>query len=516
MWFYRLLPWMWDAYLPGRGDPFEALWQIEFWRHALLTGEFQPVSLSAMYPLGMHHMTTAHIGISLILAPIALVTGSAVALNIGFIGGLVLCFLGARNFLRHFTASTLLAGIGATIFTFALGRTFHIHFHINIAFASAFGVWMADLLLRLRQAERRRQAWGYAICSGVLWGAAIVCQPYSLFLCGVLFLLLGNERRAWRYAPVIALSALLISAPLLIGMLQGTAHISSLGPSLFEVAYFGSAPANYLGWGDLSPWQFLKDLTRSWRRVVSEQHMQNWGALFLLLIAAGVITVWRFRYLRAHGRILLALLMTSLILSLGPLWQNPPSQFDILKQVNVHLWKLGSQLKPNLFTPATEDLAANSLPLPAIVPVILAPRYEYARVSAHYSMWAGLASIAIAMLFLNRLPRGWAVAIGCLWLLELLPAPQHPQVIPAQPHPADVWAADQKEKLSDDRAVFSPPGILYIYSHDLAGGLRSTSISGPFIAGYLRYMHPWIVFSSPDPLPEALTDPAHAAILRRA
>jgi hypothetical protein len=61
VWFYRIPPWMWATYMPyGAGDMLEALWQIDFWRRAVLTRELQPVITSAMYPLGMHVMTIAH------------------------------------------------------------------------------------------------------------------------------------------------------------------------------------------------------------------------------------------------------------------------------------------------------------------------------------------------------------------------------------------------------------------------------------------------------------------------
>ena len=247
VWFYRIPPWMWATHLPDRIDPLEALWQIDFWRNAVLTHEFQPVSVSAMYPLGLHQMTVAHAGVGFILLPISLIAGSAVALNAGWVSALILCFLGARYFLRHFTSSALLTSIGATVFTFALGRTVHINYHLHIAFASAFGVWMAGTLLHLRQRTGGHRARAYAICSGLLWGAAIIAQPYGLFLGSLLLLLLGKEWRAWKYTPIIGISALVVSGPFLFGLLQGTAYMSSLGPSLREIADLQYAPISFLG-----------------------------------------------------------------------------------------------------------------------------------------------------------------------------------------------------------------------------------------------------------------------------
>lgn len=513
VWFYRIPPWMWSTHLPQRGDPLEALWQIEFWRSTVLTGDFQIVSTSAMYPLGVHQMTIAHAGVGLLLLPFSLTFGSAVALNTGFVGGFILCFLGARHFLRQLTPSALLAGIGATIFTFALGRTLHAHGHLHVLLASTFGVWMAGLLLRLRQQITGQRVWAYAVCSGLLWGLAIIAQPYGLFWGALLIMLPGRERRAWLYAPVIVISALVISGPFLFGALQGSAYMSSPGPSLSQLVYFRMVPTSYVGWGVLSPWKFLTDLSRLWQQTLPEQRVQNWGLLTLLLATAAVVTVRRNR----HTRVMLVLLIVSIFLSLGPLWKDPPVSSNVIEKINTPLWQLGSQLKPDLFDARAESLKLSTLPLPAVGPVILVPRYEYARISRRYSIWVGLAAVGLAIVFLTCLPRKWAVAIGCLWMLELLPAPRHPQAIPTQPHPAHVWAAEQLRK-QDDRGVYSPPGMLYAYSHDLAGRLPGVSTFGSFPPGYMRYTDPWIQFSHfpVDPAAQALVEPAYTAILRRA
>ncbi|MDW8293333.1 MAG: hypothetical protein RML84_09610, partial [Anaerolineae bacterium] len=43
-WFYRVLPWQWGTHLHAYGDVVEALWQTEFWRRAVLSGDFNLVS----------------------------------------------------------------------------------------------------------------------------------------------------------------------------------------------------------------------------------------------------------------------------------------------------------------------------------------------------------------------------------------------------------------------------------------------------------------------------------------
>ncbi|MCS7060930.1 MAG: hypothetical protein RMN25_07155 [Anaerolineae bacterium] len=511
IWFYRTPPWMWTTHFPAYGDVLEAIWQTDFWRDAVLNRSFDPVSPVAMYPLGMHQMVLAHIGTGLLLLPISLATGSGVAVNIGFVGGLIVCFLGGRAFLKHFTDSPLLASIGATLLTFALGRTLHIHFHLNVALASTAGVWMAAMLMELRRRLGERRAWMWAIGSGICWGIAIIAQPYFVFLAVVLLLILGIQWRAWKYVPLIPVSALLTSGLFLLGVAQGTTYMASKGTSLQGLTAFSSVPGSYLGWSRLSVWKELANLTAPWRQNFSEADIQNWGVLAALLAIPGIILVWRSKSRRA----LILVLGVAAILSFGPLWRAP-LQSDLLKQLNESIWQIGAQLKPELFSEFSASLKNDSVPLPGMLPVMLLPRYEFARVAGRYSIWVGLAVVALGLITLNRLPKRWAIVIGCVWVIELLPIPRQPQLLPTQPHPAHEWAAQQVK--GQDWAVYSPPGMEYIYSHYLAGNLPGANVNGPFPPAHLRFTHPWITFrnTSIDPLAEALTDPAQAVILRRA
>ncbi len=199
VWFYRIPPWMWTTHIPGQmsgfGDVIEALWQIEFWRTAALTGQFDPISLAGMYPLGIHQFSIAHVGTGLLLLPVSLLVGSAAALNIGFVASHILCFAGARFFLKQYTSSELLAALGAIAFTFALGRTSNIYPHLHIALATAFIAWTAAMASRLRSAAPK-QAWKHSVFGGVAWGLGIIAQPYALFFGALPFLALGRQWRA--------------------------------------------------------------------------------------------------------------------------------------------------------------------------------------------------------------------------------------------------------------------------------------------------------------------------------
>lgn len=516
VWFYRIPPWMWATHMPPPPDPLEALWQIEFWRHAVLTADFDLVSVTAMYPLGLHQMTIAHSGTGLLLLPIALLVGSATALNVGFVGGQILCFVGARYFLKQLVASTSLTYIGAIVFTFALGRTVHTRIHLNMLLGSALSVWMAALLLRLGRQEHAHRARGLAIASGVLWGMAILAQAYALFHNLPLFVLLGRRWRAWKYLPLIGATALVVSGPFLYALFQGSAYMSFIGPSLASIVYFQSAPASFVGWGPFSNWRLLADWTAAWRQVLAEQHAQNWGVVAPALAVIGGIISWRAKWARS----LVILLLVSAVLAFGPLWESPPLVGrGAFASINESIWQVGRQLKPRLFSPRSESLKADTMPLPSMALLVFVPRYEFARVPGRYAIWFGLAVVALTVAALGRLPGRWGVAIGCLWLLELLPLPQAAHPVPTRPHPAHAWAAEWlRAQPRTDLGVYSPPGIISTYSHYLSGDLPGAITFGSFVAAHLRYTRPWITFAHipVDPPVEALADPSNAAILRRA
>jgi len=148
---------------------------------------------------------------------------------------------------------------------------------------------------------------------------------------------------------------------------------------------------------------------------------------------------------------------------------------------------------------------------------LLIPRLEYARVSGRFAIWAGLAALALGLLALRRLPAPTATFLACVWLIELLPRPLITRPAPTTAHPAHQWAAAQLAG-QQDRGIYSPSGIASVYSQRLAGELPATSTFGPFAPAYTRYTYPWILFAHTpyDPPDIALTEPAHARVLRRA
>lgn len=104
VWLYRVPPWMWSTHLPNPGDILEAVWQVGFWRTAVLSGKLDPVSFAAMWPIGTHISSVAHSGVGLLLLVFSIPFGSVAAVNIGFVTSYLLSFAGLKLLLQRFVS----------------------------------------------------------------------------------------------------------------------------------------------------------------------------------------------------------------------------------------------------------------------------------------------------------------------------------------------------------------------------------------------------------------------------
>ena len=504
IWFYRIPPWMWHDHLPSYGDPLEALWQIDFWRTVVLTQNFEPLHVSAAYPVGIHQLTVAHAGISLFLLPLSILFGSAVALNIGFLLSFIVSFFGSFLFVKSFSSLNIVSYSAACIFTFALGRTVHIYGHLNILWASALGTWMGVLFLRLRHQPSVK----LATVAGILWAMSIVSQPYMLFMGAILLTIMRIGVGMIKYIFIIFLTTFLLSTPFILSLYQAINFMNSLPPTIDKIIYYNADISSYVGWGPLSYWEPLRQLTKTLiqRDARLDPNVQTWGVLTIVLAVWGAIVL--FKVVRTNYALLVVLLISAL-LSLGPLWVNPPFAFTPLSQVGRSLWQLGVHLKPSVFNSDSEALMSDGWPLPAILPLALVPYFELARIPRRYAIWVGLIAVTLSALALSRLPRKAAVLICCLWIIELLPQPIRPRLIPTQPHPAHSWAA--RELAGSNSGIHISDRMVGVYSQHLAGRLPGTGFIGSFTPAHMRYLLPWRGFTE-----QALIQPEQAAILRRA
>lgn len=517
-WFYRVPPWLWFSHLPKYGDVVEALWQIEFWRNAVVRGELNPVSYAAMWPIGTHLFTIAHNGVALLLLPVALLFGSTFAVNFGFVASHVLSFAGSTLLLKQFTRSPLLASIGSIIATFALGRTVSTYWYLNVSLATALGPWLLWL------AHRTANSTGVvsrslAIFSGLIWGASIVAQPYYAFIFGIALLVVANKRLGYLIGSAIA--AALVAAPYLIMMRSGQNFMVTLPPNLENITFaLNGIPMqqaslySVVGWS-YSPWQESVRLTHELRRhAPGETHVQRWGILVWLFTLLGALVTIR-RRMRPLLTITV-LLLVALILSLGPFWINAPLPGGILTALNQPLWEIGSIFKPHLFDEHSAQLLVNTaLPLPSSLLYAVVPYYEMARVPGRFLILVGYAAVILSIVFLSKLPPVPKTLLGVVWLVELLPLPTSVLPAPPTPHPAHRWVAQNYNDPA--HGVLSPAGPLWVYSAHLAK-IKGTGTLGSFMPAYALYTAPWIYFSHHPYIrdEQTLTNPDLVNILVRA
>ncbi len=203
----RLFPWIcfWGVFacgwrirnpfvtIPAYGDALEVIWGIQYYNNSLFVQHIFPLFTSLLFhPLGWHTATLAHTPIFLLVAmPIYKLAGAAFAYNFLVITALVVSFSGTFRFVRLY-ASRLPATFAALAFTFANMRWLRIGGHLHILWASS----LLPCLAWAVEATRRRTQWpvGKAVWRiGLIWGIMINFSLYSIFLGGLVFILLGKN-----------------------------------------------------------------------------------------------------------------------------------------------------------------------------------------------------------------------------------------------------------------------------------------------------------------------------------
>lgn len=497
-WFYRVPPWMWTTHLPQYGDVLEALWQVDFWRTAVLSGRLDPVSFAAMWPIGTHMFSIAHNGVSLLLLVFSIPFGSTAAVNLGFVTSYLMSFAGLKLLLQRFTPSPLLTSVGATLATFALGRTAANHWLLHVSLAAAFGTWAMLLAVALSSPTNLRSQMVQALLLGMCWGIAAILQPYLVFLAAVVMLIPLQRKGALKFVLMATVTAALVSLPYLLMLRHAQHYMSSLPPNLRAITFIvNEAPvmqaslSSVVGWY-LTAWRELTTLTGRTLRIFvpgAEVLSQNWGLLIWVFTFLGAVVALRER--SALKLSILSLLVVAFLLALGPFWVNPPFHSELIVSINRALWHLGQTIKPSLFDHWSSDLTNTALPLPALPLYMFVPHYEMARVPGRYLIIVGFCAVILSVVFLSKLPKLWQVALSAVWLLELLPMPTQLLPAPDAPHPAHVWFA---RRFGTSAGVLSPAGTMWVYSSYLAG-VKSTSTIGSFMPEYALYTVPWIRFS---------------------
>ncbi|MGB1252472.1 MAG: hypothetical protein ACPG8W_17780, partial [Candidatus Promineifilaceae bacterium] len=167
-----------------------------------------------------------------------------------------------------------------------------------------------------------------------------------------------------------------------------------------------------------------------------------------------------------NRRMLILLGLGGLLFTLGPFLKlgGEPVVVSGLEAINQPILALGQSLKPEVFTELSVAEAEGQIPLPYSLIMTLVPRLESARSIARFAYVSIFAVFALACIGLNRLPRGLAILLSVLWIIESLPfVTEGVPIDLSVRHPAYEWLIDQQ--LPPDE------GILDMTGEPLHGGM---------------------------------------------
>jgi hypothetical protein len=441
----------WDVFhaVPSYEDVLEILWTTTWYNGALAGQHGAAVYSLAFFPAGWQVATFGSgPGIFLWLLPVSWLGGTAFAYNIGLCLAYLLAFLGARRLATRFL-SDLPAVLAALLFTFWGFRWFRFVGHLNVLLAAALLPWMTYTFDRALGSRERSYRW--SALTALFWALMIACSWYFVWMGGILLAgwLLGRlmsggiRRRAAIIDMAIASGvALVLTIPLLVWFVSATnaAHVAPWTVQEINVwnASLNSLPAP----APDHPW--LAPLSRwMYSGLPDESGRANFGLLATVLALAAVVPAWRDR----RWRPILLITLLGLVFALGMVltWNHVPVQWPAMRPINNLIWEIGHLLKPEMFTTAKPAPPFDTaVPLPALVVSAVVPLWERTRAFARYALLASIGLYLLAGLTLMRLRRPWLrVALACLLLAEVLPAPTGNLPFPLQAHPAFAWIAQQ-------------------------------------------------------------------------
>ena len=439
--------------LPVYGDALEAMWALSWFDEALRSGQNLALFPQAFYPHGWQVATLGG-GPAMLFAllPLHWLGGPAFALNLAVLLTFGLGYAGAFQLARQFL-DRLPAAVAALLITFWGFRWFQTIGHLNVLLGSALLPWMLWLLERALRPDGpvARPRLRLALV-GVLWAVSLSGTLYFAWIHGLALLVWVAGRRFGRVIAgraalealaIPALTALALSAPLILWTMQAAAAVGAGFFTIEEVNFWGASlnalPIPSLDHPLLAPWS-----RRIYRGLTFEQGMVNLGTIASLLALAGL---WAAR--RDWRRWLPVVLLagSGLILALGLTlkWDNQSLAVPALRPLNSALWSVGHWLKPATFSTAQPPPPFDqAVPLPGLWLAAVTPWLERARVFARYALVGAVGVFLLSGLGLASLRPAWVrLAVLGLLLFELLPPPLANLPFPAQPHPALVWLNEQ-------------------------------------------------------------------------
>ncbi len=333
----------------GSGEILLSAWQLNAYQQALLSNPLAWADANIFFPYdrtaAFNDLLLSH---ALITLPAAWAESPVLALNLAFLGGIVLCGLFAHLLIVELLDEPWAATVGATLFTLAPFRFLHFG-HLSIAAAWAIPLFFWVLLRHLRQPSRGRAALvavaGLLVVLSSLYHAAYVAPLVPLVL------LFGARRgpggrRVWLPLVVAGLPALALAGSFLVPF---AAVVNDHG--------IGSADGDLLRYGaDLSSLGqkpgFLDESERTFA-ISGEGQLYPGTPLAWLSVAGLLVALSPVRTLRGRwSRVAIAGLALVAIVAVGfvrpyptqvqPLWRAAVLALLWLGPVVLMVWAIAS------------------------------------------------------------------------------------------------------------------------------------------------------------------------------
>jgi hypothetical protein len=313
----------------GSGEVLLTAWQLNDYQRAFLTNPLAWADANIFFPYdraaAFNDLLISH---ALITLPAAWAESPVLALNLAFLGGIVLCGLFAHLLIVELVDEPWAGAVGGTLFALSPFRFLHVG-HLSIAAAWAVPLFFWSVLRHLRDPSPGRGVFvavsGLLVVLSSLYHAAFVAPLVPLVL---LFAARRgeNSRRAWLPLVLTGAPALALAVSFLVPF---AAVVNDHG--------IGAAPEDLVRFGaDLSSLgqkpAFL-DGSASTSRIGPEAHLYPGTALAWLAVAGLLVAVAPVRRLDGWQRsvTIVILLLVGLIAlgfavprrgAMAPLWRT--------------------------------------------------------------------------------------------------------------------------------------------------------------------------------------------------
>ena len=454
--------WIWAlrfnplTHIPAYGDTLEVVWGANWYADSIrqLTNPlFFP---KVFYPTGWPTALLAHTPIFLLLMGITrLALPPAAVYNVFVFASFLVAYLGMLRLARLYTDKYGIALLVALLYAFWGMRWVRLAGHLNVLWLSALLPWLGWILMSAL--NDRRKILFAAIC----WTFCIISSLYGIWFGAVImgiYFLSKPRKETFRQVILISALTLLFSLPTLIFFWQAR---QLTGSPFFDLEHIS-------GWGASLNSLPIPAVHRPWlatfvRKIypgpLDESSVANLGPLALILALIALVSV------RPRGnrhRFAVLLLVGGLLLSLGPVlrWSGQVIQVPLLAPVNRILWGLGAALKPHLFMGDIPTSLEAALPLPAWLLYATVPFFEGSRTVVRFAFIGGIGLLLMVAQVLDKVNVSWLLfLLAILLLLESAPWPRELAVpLPAEPHPAFNWLAEQKGGSNEAVLDLEPTG----------------------------------------------------------